>query len=174
VTQQQIDQAIQDQIQTSPTELPPSNPEIDLALSNYAAEAARMAAALNESLIANFNVGFANWADQVKQGKIPNTSPPKPPAGYIAAKATNGWTYVIRGTDPVCSMPDIPPMPAGPIPSGTMVIGKQIGMTQYWSAPGDTMPIGYQTPVPVKAQDGAMGFFERTGDPFGGWWLKIG
>src|SRR5215469_9850402 len=62
--------------------------------------------------------------------KIPNTDPPQPPVGSIAAKASDGWAYVIHGGDPVIPMPPIPQVPrAGP--AGVVAIGSRIASTNF-------------------------------------------
>lgn len=66
-------------------------------------------------------------------GKIPNTDPPHPPTGYIAAKVSDGWTYLIHGGDPVMAMPPVPQVPT-PGPAGVVAIGSRIASTNYWSA----------------------------------------
>ena len=174
MTQAEIDQAIRDQIGTDPLAPLPSNPDIAQALANYAASAAMQAAALNQNLEQVYLIGFQNWSQQVLAGKIPNTNPPQPPAAYLAAQASDGWTYVIRGTDPVCAMPPIPSIPVIP-PAGNVAIGPRIATTNYWAAlPTDTAPNGYTTPRPTTAQDGTVGFFTRVVSLFGGWWEKVG
>ncbi|MBV9504708.1 MAG: hypothetical protein JO323_06845 [Acidobacteriia bacterium] len=178
MTQQQIDQAIRDQIGADPNAPLPSNLDIAQALANYAAEAAKVATALNQNEQTTYLTGFQNWANQVLTGKIPNTNPPQPPPAYLAATASDGWTYVIQGTDPVCSMPAIPTLPQAPSPSASMVvaIGAQIGNTNFWAAlPANAnVPAGYVTPGPVTTADGKVGFFTWVASPFGGWWQKIG
>ena len=110
MTQTEIDQAIKDQIGTNPEEPLPSNPDVAQAVANYAAEAARVAAVIN-NLQSNYLTGFQNWSQLVMAGKIPNTDPPRPPIGYLAATASDGWTYRIHGGDPVMAMPPIPQVP---------------------------------------------------------------
>ena len=174
MTQAEIDQAIKDQIGTDPLAALPSNPNIAQALANYTAEANTLAASLNASLQQNYLTGFQNWAQQVLAGKISNTNPPQPPPAYTAAQASDGWTYVIRGTDPVCAVPPIPSIPVAS-PPGTVAIGSRISNTNYWTAlPADTAPNGYTTSQPTTAQDGTVGFFTKISWPFGGWWQKIG
>ena len=95
MTQTEIDQAMKDQIGTNPEEPLPNNPDITQALANYAAEAARVAAVLNSNLQSNYVTGFQNWSQLMVAGKIPNTDPARPPIGYMAASASDGWTYVI-------------------------------------------------------------------------------
>jgi hypothetical protein len=174
MTQAEIDQAIRDQIGTDPEEPLPINPDIAQALANYAAEGAKVAAALNNNLQSNYLTGFQNWSNLVMAGKIPNTDPPHPPIGYIAAQASDGWTYVIRGGNPVMAMPPIPQVPtAGP--AGVVAIGKRIASTNFWAAlPQDTAPANFTTPGPTTTQDGVVGFFTKVASPFGGWWEKVG
>ena len=174
MTQTEIDQAIRDQIGTDPEEPLPSNPDIAQALVNYAAEAARVAVALNNNLQNNYLTGFQNWSQLVMAGKIPSTDPPRPPIGYMAAKASDGWTYVIHGGDPVMAMPPIPHVPtAGP--AGVVAIGNRIASTNFWSAlPQDTASANFTTPAPTTTQDGVVGFFTKVASPFGGWWEKVG
>jgi hypothetical protein len=174
MTQTEIDQAIKDQIGTNPEEPLPSNPDIAQALANYATEAARVAAVLNNNLQSNYVTGFKNWSQLVMAGKIPNTDPPRPPIGYMAATASDGWTYVIQGGDPVMAMPPIPQVPAAG-PAGVVAIGSRIASTNFWAAlPQDTAPANFTTPSPTTTQDGVMGFFTKVASPFGGWWEKVG
>ena len=174
MTQAQIDQAIKDQIGTDPLAALPSNPDITQALANYAAEATSLSATLNQNLEQVYLTGFQNWSQQVLDGKIPNTDPPQPPLDYIAAQASDGWTYVIRGTDPVCAVPAIPQTPSLPA-AGVVAIGSRIANTNFWAAlPNDTAPNGYTTPQPTTTQDGTVGFFTKSMSPFGGWWEKVG
>jgi hypothetical protein len=174
MTQAEIDQAIRDQLGTDPLAPLPGNPDIAQALANYAAEATTLAASLNNNLQQIYLVGFQNWSGQVMAGKIPNTNPPQPPPGYLAVQATDGWTYVIRGTDPVCAVPPIPSIPTIP-PPGNVAIGARIANTNFWAAlPTDTAPAGYTTPQPTTTQDGITGFFTKVTWPFGGWWQKVG
>jgi hypothetical protein len=176
MTQAQIDQAIREQIGTDPLAALPSNPDIAQALANYTAEADTVAAALNRNLQQIYLTGFQNWSQQVLDGQIPNTSPPEPPVEYIAAQASDGWTYVIRdpsGT-PVCAVPPIPQLPA-PVNGG--VVGNNIPGTSYWTAPlpaNANVPNAYTTPTPTTALDGTVGFFRFLANPFGGYWEKIG
>ena len=174
MTQADIDQAIRDQIGTEPTDALPSNPDIAQAIANYATEAAKVAAVLNNNLQSNYLTGFQNWSNLVLAGKIPNTNPPQPPISYIAAKASDGWTYVIRGTDPVMSVPPIPQLPTTG-PAGVVAIGSRIANTNFWAAlPHDTAPANFTTPNPSTTQDGVVGFFTKVASPFGGWWEKVG
>jgi hypothetical protein len=174
MTQAEIDQAIQSQIGVDPQAALPSNPDIAQALANCAASAATAASTLNSNLTQIYLTGFQNWAQQVLAGKIANTDPPQPPAGYAAVQASDGWTYVIRGTDPVCAVPPVPSVPTMP-PAGVVAIGSRIANTNYWAALlQDTAPNGYTTPAPTTAQDGTVGFFTKVMSPFGGWWEKVG
>ncbi len=174
MTQTEIDHAIKDQIGTNPEEPLPSNPDIAQALANYATEAARVAAVLNNNLQSNYVTGFKNWSQLVMAGKIPNTDPPRPPRGYMAATASDGWTYVIQGGDPVMAMPPIPQVPAVG-PAGVVAIGSRIASTNFWAAlPQDTAPANFTTPSPTTTQDGVMGFFTKVASPCGGWWEKVG
>jgi hypothetical protein len=177
MTQAEIDQAIKDQIGTDPVAALPSNPDIAQALANYAAEATSLAADLNQNLTQTYLAGFENWSQQVLAGKTPNTNPPQPPVQYIAAQASDGWTYVIK--DPsgtlVCAVPPIPQVPQ-PAPGMVVGIGAQIANTNYWAAtPANAnVPNGYTTPNPVTAGDGTVGFFTFVATIGGGWWEKVG
>jgi hypothetical protein len=175
MTQAEIDQAIQNQIGVDPQAPLPSNPEIAQALANSATSAAAAAANLNSNLTQIYLTGFQNWAQQVLAGKIPNTNPPQPPDAYLAAQASDGWTYVIRGTDPVCAMPPIPSIPQ-PASGMVVAIGSRIANTNFWAAlPANAnVPNGYTTPQPTTAADGTVGFFSFLACPFGGWWEKVG
>lgn len=158
MTQQEIDKAIMDQI--GPDTGATSNPLLAQAQANCAAEAANVAAKLNANLIDNYQVGFSNWADQVLGGRISSTPVPDsiatPPAAYVAAKASNGWTYVIRGTDPVCPVPPLPqpvkPQPPTPAPAHVMNV-----------PPGDTIPIG----TILEKPDGTRWQKTASPGPFG-------
>jgi hypothetical protein len=175
MTQAEIDQAILDQIGIDPQAALPSNPDIAQALANCAASAATAAATLNSNLIQIYLTAFQNWAQQVLAGKIPNTNPPQPPLDYVAVQASDEWSYVIRGTDPVCAMPPIPSVPQAP--SGMVVgIGSRIANTNYWAAlpTNANVPNGYTTPTPVTAADGTVGFFTYVATIGGGWWEKVG
>ncbi|PWU08121.1 MAG: hypothetical protein C5B51_08455 [Terriglobia bacterium] len=156
MTQAEIDQAIKDQLGTNPDEPLPTNPDIEKALANYTAEAAIVADTLNRSLTDNYNVGFQNWAGQVLAGRIPNSNPPQPPPGYLAVKASDGWSYVIRGGQPVCPVPAIPqlPPPPPPIPEPDNVRNVPAG---------DTMPVGYI----LTAPDGTRWQKKGSPTPFG-------
>jgi hypothetical protein len=156
MTQTEIDQAIIAQLGSNPNEPLPSNPNIIQALANYVAEAATVTAMLNQSLIDNYTVGFQNWAGQVLNGAIPNTNPPQPPGAWLAVKASNGWSYVIRGNGPVCAVPPIPsvPPPSPPLPEPDNVRNVPLG---------DTMPVGYI----VIAPDGGRWQKKSSPTPFG-------
>ncbi len=178
-TQSQIDQEIAAQIGTNPLAALPSNPDITQALANYVASASSLSSQLNSNLISVYQTTFSNWANQVLAGKIPNTDPPQPPDGYEAVQASDGWTYVILGTTPVCAVP--PPgyqMPVVPQPTTAMVIGigSQIANTNYWAAtPANAnVPNGYTTPTPTTTADGTVGFFTFVATIGGGWWEKVG
>jgi hypothetical protein len=175
MTQAEIDQAIRNQIGVDPEAALPSNPEIAQALSNCAASAATAASTLNSNLTQIYLTGFQNWAQQVLAGKTPNNNPPQPPAGYLAVQASDQWTYVIRGTDPVCAMPPIPSIPQ-PASGMVVAIGSQIANTAYWTAlPANAnVPNGYTTPAPTSAADGTAGFFTFVATIGGGWWEKVG
>jgi hypothetical protein len=156
MTQTEIDQAIVAQLGSNPNEPLPSNPDIDKALANYVAEASTVAAMLNANLTFNYKVGFQNWADAVIAGKIANTNPPQPPAAWAAVKASNGWSYVIRGTDPVTTVPPIPSIPPPPPPLPEPANVRNVPA-------GDTMPVGYVLVVP----DGSHWQKQASPTPFG-------
>jgi hypothetical protein len=174
LTQTQIDQAIRDQLGINPFADLPSNPVISQALENTAANAIQIAASLNRNLVADYLTAFGNWSALVLAGKILNTDPPKPPAVYLAVAATDGWSYVIRGTDPVCQMPSIPSLPQ---PSATMVvaIGTHI-KDNFWTAlrANNAVPNGFITPEPVTTADKVTAKFMWVESPWGGWWEKLG
>jgi hypothetical protein len=178
-SQSTIDAQIAQQIGTNPLAALPSNPNITQALQNYVNAASNLSGVLNSNLLSIYETAFSNWANQVLAGKIPNTNPPQPPDGYEAAAASDGWTYVILGTTPVCTVP--PPgyqMPSVPQPTTTMVIGigSEIANTNYWAAtPANAnVPNGYTTPNPTTAADGTVGFFTFVATIGGGWWEKVG
>jgi len=85
MTQTEIDAAVAAQIGEQAMGAPPSNPDIAQALANYAAAAAKTAAALNANLTSNYLTGFQNWSQQVTTGKIPDANPPQPPAGLASS-----------------------------------------------------------------------------------------
>lgn len=173
LTQTQIDATLK-AAGVDPTLPLPVDPLIAAAMANLKAEIPNLANSLNANLIANYQVTFTNFANQVELGKIPNTDPPQPPPAWEAVTASNGMPYVLRGTDPVEEMPPIPPMPT-PAMQMVVAIGARIGKGSYWAAlPSNAnVPNGYQTLSPVTAADGAIGFFEWEANPFGGYWLKI-
>ncbi len=154
MTQSEIDQAIKDQIGPDTGATP--NPLLEQAQANYAAEATTVAATLNKSLVDNYQAGFQNWAGQVVAGRIPNTNPPQPPAAYLAVRASNGWSYVIRGAERVCAVPAIPQLPpaSAPIPESDTIRNVP---------PGDTFPVG----CTVTAPDGARWQKKASPTPFG-------
>jgi hypothetical protein len=156
MTQAEIDQAIKDQLGANALEPLPSNPDVDQALANYTAEAAQVAATLNQNLVANYMTAFQNWAGQVMAAKIPNTNPPQPPAEYLAVKASNGWSYVIRSTYPVCAVPAIPQAAVAPpsLPEPTDIRSVPLG---------DTMPVGFI----LTAPDGSRWQKQGSPTPFG-------
>ena len=174
MTQQEIDQAIKNQIDTDPFEDLPSNPDIAQALANYAATAAGTANVLNAALTANYQTAFSNWSALVLAGKIPNTTPPQPPMGYVAVRATDGWTYVVRGVDAVCAMPAIPSIPQ-PTPNQVVAIGSHLSGNWWAALPAQAnVPSGFTTPEPVTTLDHTVGRFTWVAYPFGGWWEKVG
>ena len=156
MTQAEIDQAIKNQLGPTALEPLPSNPDVDQALANYTAEAAQVAATLNQNLVANYMTAFQNWAAQVMAAKIPNTNPPQPSAEYLAVKASNGWSYVIRGTDPVCAVPAIPQAAVAPPPLPEPTDIRSVPL-------GDTMPVGFI----LTAPDGAKWQKQGSPTPFG-------
>jgi hypothetical protein len=172
LTQQQIDQMIQAQIGANPTAALPSNADIAAALQNYATSATAVAAALNANLESTYLTGFNNWAAQVTAGKVSNANPPQPPAGYIAATATDGWTYVVMGVDPVCAVPPIPQVATTPTGMVVAIGAHQSG--KYWAQlpTNANVPGGYTTPG--TSSDGVSGLWQYVAYPFGGWWLKVG
>jgi hypothetical protein len=93
-------------------------------------------ATLSQTLAANYMTAFQNWAAQFMKAKIPNTNPLQPPAEYLAVGASNGWSYVIRGTEPVCAMLAIPQaaVASPPLPERTDIRSVPLG---------DTMPVGF-------------------------------
>ncbi len=156
MTQAEIDQAIRDQIGTDPLAPLPSNPDIAAALANSESQAARVASSLNDNLTGIYLVGFQNWASQVIGGKIPNTNPPQPPDGYLAVKATDGWSYTIRGTAPVCAVPPIPQLPQPPAPPQDSSNVRSVPL-------GDTLPVGFV----ITAPDGSRWQKQTSPTPFG-------
>src|SRR5215469_4603193 len=98
MTQAEIDNAIQDQLGIDPFAPLPSNTMIAEALASSATESVNVAVSLNQNLQQIYLTGFQNWSQQVLAGRVPNTNPPQPPVGYLAVRATDGWSFVIRGT----------------------------------------------------------------------------
>ena len=131
---------------------------LEIALANVAAAAASEVNLLNDNLKTNYLTGFNNWASAVLAGKIPNSDPPAPPAGYAYTKDADGWAYVIRGTDPVCAMPAIPDQPKTwtppPMPEPDNVRNVPAG---------DNLPVGYV----LTASDGTRWQKQGTPTPFG-------
>jgi hypothetical protein len=174
LTQDQINQLIKDQIGTNPLAVLPSNPDIAAAVANYSTSATALAIHLNNNLIAIYMTAFQNWSALVMAGKIPNTTPPAPPDAYAAVVASDSWTYVVKGTDPVCAMPAVPAVPQPP--AGMVIaVGSHLG-SNFWAAlPANAgVPSGFTTPSPITAQDGTTGIFTWIAYPFGGWWEKVG
>jgi hypothetical protein len=165
MTQQEIDQAIKDQIGTDPVAPLQATPDIATALANYVIQGANVSAVLNANLKAVYLTGFQNWANEVAAGKVPNTDPPKPPVAYISAMASDGWTYVIKGTDPVCPVPPIPPVSTVPSTWFKLDYVQNVPV-------GDTMPLGFV----LTAPDGTKWQKQSSVTPFGVsfFYLRIG
>jgi len=155
MNQQDIDALIKAQVGTDTGAT--SDPNLAQAQANDKAAAEQNRDRLNQSLIANYSQGFSNWSAQVLNGKIDNTNPPQPPAAWLALTASDGWTYLVRGTDPVCPVPPIPsvPKPAPPVSVPVHVMDV---------TPGDTAPIGY---VITNPADGTRWQKKATPTPFG-------
>jgi hypothetical protein len=154
MTQQEIDQAIKDQIGTDPVAALPSNPDIAAALANYKQWADAVAGSLNASLKAIYLSAFQDYANNTAAGKV--ATAPTPPMAYISAKASDGWTYVIKGTDPVCPVQQLPP--------ATPVVTSFQHIDYVQNVPvGDTMPLGYIATAP----DGTRWQKQSSPTPFG-------
>lgn len=176
LTQTQIDQLIKDQIQTNPLAGLTSNPDIQAALANYVAEGQKLSNTLNASLTANYLVGFQNWSALVLAGKIPNTNPPQPPMGFIPAQASDGWTYVVRGVDPVCAQPPVPSIPQPPtnmvVAVGSFLTTSEKGEKFFSALPANAnVPNGFT--AQTTSADGVKGTFMWVSSPFGGWWEEV-
>jgi hypothetical protein len=152
------------------------------AISNTLSAVQAQVSNLNAALKSNYLTTFANWAQSVLAGRVPNTNPPQPPNGYVVSffnDPTTGpgsfgpygdqivqWPYPAIGTDPVCSIPAIPS------------ISKTLGLyrvgVQMKDAPGlfarldgDTTPAGTTTPDGTISADGISGRYLKIGEPFG-------
>ena len=144
----------------------------------------------NASLLTNYMVAWNNWADQVRTGRInPAQYPaPIPPPAWVtfvddpSGDPTQGYTRIMVGKDPICSIPPTPATPpalATP-PPNNVDIGPNIavsGLPSEWFSVGpmDSWPIGKTTPPNARSSEGVTGTFLRLGAAVGaGWYEKIG
>src|ERR1043165_4547900 len=82
---------------------------LEAAKANVLASSTAMAAHLNDELRKRYLLAFDGWKTSVLAGKIDNSNPPAPPAGYDVVMAESGFSYPSLGSAPVCGMPEIPP-----------------------------------------------------------------
>jgi len=164
LSQDQIDGLIRSQLGIDPAAPVAPNPLVAVAEANSAASVAMDVVGINQNLQYNYTVGFNNWAAQVTAGRIDPAAvpPPAPPNAMIAAKASDGWTYMVTGPDPVC-----PPLPvpavtaAAPPPAYVPAVGQAV------QAPaGVNYAAGYKFTEMVGGT--AMGFVvEQDTTPWG-------
>lgn len=131
---------------------------------------------LNNNLKSIYLTAFNNWKINVDSGRIPNTNPPQPPAGYtVSAPDAHGFQWPVISTDPVCEMPPLPEdhfTPIAKVPN-TIDIGRNIGGSWYTVGPHDTFPAGQITP-PIPDANGIPHTYEKYGAPVGaGWYLQL-
>lgn len=166
LSQAQLDAMIRAQLAgVDPSEPLPSNPDLVAALQNASVEAATLAANLNASLVAFFNNAWNNFLVSVGTGKLLPTAAnaPKPSFAYIAAQASDGWTFVIQGPDPVTAQPPLPqaPLPPPPMPIYIPNVGQAI------VAPAGS-PLAVGSTFTQTYQGVSMTFVvESDTDPFG-------
>jgi hypothetical protein len=137
---------------------------------------------INADLKHRYLLNFSGWETMVLAGKIPNTSPPKPPNAWIPVLQDDGFTYEAVGSQPVCAMPPIPAdysktqaERAAEIGKNNIAIGQHLSGA-YWAAgENDTCKSGFRTPpMPQGADYPAGSIFEKVGFFMGnGWWLKV-
>jgi hypothetical protein len=146
------------------------------AQANQLASTTIMVAHLNDNLKTIYLTAFNNWKISVDAGRLPNTNPPQPPAGYvISAPDQNGFQWPEVGSTPVCDVPPIPDdhfTPVEKVPN-TIDIGKNIGGKWFSVGPHDTFPCGSTTP-PIPDDSGVLHTYEKYGAPVGaGWYLQL-
>src|ERR1041384_533011 len=89
--------------------LDPDATSLAAAQANQLASSTIMVRQLNDNLKTIYLTGFNNWKISVDAGRIANTNPPQPPAGYEISKPDkNGFQWPVIGNTPVCDMPPLP------------------------------------------------------------------
>ena len=128
------------------------------AQANTLASSTTMAAHLNEELKKRYLSLFNDWTISVLAGRIDNSNPPKPPAGYDVATGPDGFAWPALGSTPVAEMPPIPEDHSKPQVKAQPEPGTVMNVPQ-----GDTMPVGYIAVAP----DGSRWQKQASPTPFG-------
>lgn len=151
-----------------------TNNLLDAAQANTLASVQRQVQDWNNVLKSNYLTAFDNWSQSVLAGRTDNSNPPQPPKAYIVGHFTDPtsgpgslgpygdqpviWPYPAQGTDPVCSMPPVPPTIK---PYTPPVIPEPDNVRNV--PPGDTMPVGYR----ITNTDGSVWQKQASPTPFG-------
>lgn len=154
MTQSEIDALIQSQLGSDSGAT--INPQLAEAQANEAAAGAKDAANLNQNLIDVYDGAFRDYAADVLNGRVHAAGVPVPSAAFLALKRSDGWTYVVRGSDPVCPMRPTPQPPAPPPPLPQPANVRNVPL-------GDAMPVGYV----LVAPDGSQWQKQASPTPFG-------
>jgi hypothetical protein len=112
---------------------------LEAAIANTLASSTLMVDHLNSELKKRYDSSFESWKTMVLAGKIDNTNPPQPPAGYILVSNKTGFTYPELGAEPVtASRTDIPADYSKPF---VLVLPEPEHVRNV--PKNDTMPVGY-------------------------------
>lgn len=131
---------------------------LQAAQANTLASSSVMVAHLNSELRTLYLGRFNDWVINVTAGRVDNSNPPKPPAGYEVVTGPDGFAWPAAGSTPVCDMPKIPDDRSKSQPPLNLV-----GDAKRNVPPDDTMPVGYEATAP----DGSKWIKRESPTPFG-------
>ena len=118
---------------------------LEAAIANTLASSTAMVEHLNSELKKRYDSSFESWKTTVLAGKIDNTNPPQPPAGYELVTGKDGFTYPELGTKLVAEpRTDIPADYSKPF---VLLLPEPEHVRNV--PRNDTMPVGY---VAIDAQ----------------------
>jgi hypothetical protein len=128
------------------------------AQANTLASSTATAQHLNDELKNRYLSAFNDWTISVLAGRIDNSNPPQPPAGYDVVTGPEGFAWPALGTTPVAVMPPVPPDHSKP---QVQTFPEPDNIRNV--PPGDTMPVGYT----LNAPDGSRWQKQASPTPFG-------
>jgi hypothetical protein len=149
----------------------PTDTSIEAARANILTSSQAQVARMNDNLKIVYQFAFDGWKTSVDAGRIDNSNPPVPPAGYHLAKPdANGFVWPELGTDPVCEMPAIPENRLNPPqpPAGTIDVGADLGNGWYATGDHDRVKSGTVITLPNGLKLQKVGFILGNG-----WYQKV-